>query len=325
MPTPATLRFHQATLSFLGHKAAISASAVKEIDDAEKKVGLQVPAAVREWYSLAGWEEAIANDRKRVLTKEEARFPIGLDNLTAMPKNLQASKDHIDGCASVSLDRNPFTGKPLSPTEREAIQREHEAFRVLRVGQERGNPFWWGVALDGSDDPPVSEVRDTVGKVSGHFSTFIFCIIWEPHQIHNWHSVRDTRLAWLVAEKHPCGPGHLDFMREHYSEGLTHQPRLDESDVNFVSGACRYPFYNSDGAITIQCTGDPGANEVPAHWSFTAASASSLVNLISPVWQLGGLSKTVQAVIKHKTLGEVRSPDGEKALEQLKGKSKKRR
>jgi hypothetical protein len=293
MPQPAKLKYHQVTLSFLNHKAAFASSAVKKIEAGEKKIGLQLPASVREWYSLAGWEEAVSKLRKQVLTKDAARFPIGLADVPNLLKNLQELQNNMDA----------FRRGGHTPS--------------FTVGAEPGNPYRWYVALDGSDDPPVFEIdRDQI-KVAEHFSSFIFGLVWEPFQVHDTIRARDTNRCWLVAEKHPCGYAHLDFLKEHYSEGLVHQSRYEEGT--------RYAFYNADGTITIQCPGDAVTKEVPAHWSFTADSVPSLVKLITPVWQFGGLNRALSSALSEKFAGkQIKSKEGEQALKELRGKPKGR-
>jgi hypothetical protein len=61
MPAPVKLEYHRATLDFLARKPAFSRAAVKRIDAAEKKTGLRLPPAVREWYSLAGCDTIVVD------------------------------------------------------------------------------------------------------------------------------------------------------------------------------------------------------------------------------------------------------------------------
>lgn len=47
-------KYHSKTLALMGIKPRISPSAVQSLDLAERKIGRELPAAVREWYELEG-------------------------------------------------------------------------------------------------------------------------------------------------------------------------------------------------------------------------------------------------------------------------------
>jgi hypothetical protein len=273
MPAPMKLEYHRATLDCVGRKPALSRAAVKRIDAAEKKAGLQLPPSVREWYSLTGCDTIIANPPRWV----------ELATLPGLLKNLQSARSW--------LEHFP-TGASTPP---------------LQIGEIDGTNYRFWLDLDGSDDPPVTEADRDVFTAAEHFSEFIFGLVWEPDP--------DLPDDALVAEKQRFGPVPRDFMREHYSEGLPHRSRYEGNFIYPRRGKSirytfrNYPFYNSDGLVTIRCSGDPTAREVPALWSFHADSVKALVKLVAPVWRFGGLNKRLRAT----------SPIGELALVKLEG------
>jgi hypothetical protein len=272
MPAPLKLEYHQATLDFVGRTPAFSRAAVKRIDAAEKKTGLRLPPAVREWYSLTGCDTIILIPP----------YPVELAPLRDLLKNLDVAQD-----STMSFSPNDLA-------------------LPLQIGDVEGTGFRFWVSLDGSDDPRVIEADRGQIIAAEHFSEFLFGLAWE----------RDPDLLYnaLVAQKHRFGPPPLDFMKEHYNEGLPHYSR-SEGNVTYDWGGeipgytyRNYPFYNSDGVVTMRCSGDPTAREVPALWSFRAESAEALVWLVAPVWGFGGLNKALRAT----------SEMGKSALKKLK-------
>jgi hypothetical protein len=267
MPAPIQLKYHQATLDFVGRKPALSRAAVKLIDAAEQKASLRLPPAVREWYSLTGCDTL-------------PPMSIALAPLQNLLKSLQSARDslgYLDGTND------------------------------LQIGRLEGTNYSFWLALGGPDDPPVIEFEhfDDIIIAAEHFTEFVFGFAWELNS-----DLPDDALA---AEEHPFGPPPLDFMKEHYKEGLVHYSRSEgdgtewEGDIPGYTYR-NYPFYNSDGMVTIRCSGDPTARELPALWSFRAQSAEALVRLVAPVWRFGGLSKALRAT----------SEMGKSALKKLK-------
>jgi hypothetical protein len=274
MPASTKLKYHRATLDCVGRKPALSRAAVKLIDAAEKKTGLQLPPSVREWYSLTGCDTIIGNP------------PVWheLATLRDLLKNLESARDLIEH----------FAGRAVTP--------------ALQIGQIDGSSYRFWLDLDGSADPPVSEVDRDAFIAAEHFSEFLFGLVWEP----------DPNLSGdaLVASKHPFGPPPLDFMKEHYNEGLPHRSRYEGNFPFPRRGKSirytfrNYPFYNSDGKVTIRCAGDPTTQVVPALWSFHAASVTALVKLVTPVWRFGGLNKALRATSELGESALVKLDDG---------------
>jgi hypothetical protein len=265
------LKYHQATLDFVGRKPAFSRPSVARIDAAEKKVGLRLPAAVREWYSLTRCDTIISPP-----------YWIELMPLRNLPKSLQAVRDST----------------VIGPTG--------DKLNDLQVGYVDGTNYRFWLSIGESDDPPVIETDRDIIMAAQRFSEFIFGLAWERNP-----DLPDDALA---AEKHRFGPPPLDFMKEHYKEGLVHYSRSEGHGTydwtEDIPGYTyrNYPFYNSDGMVTIRCSGDPTAREVPALWSFCAESVEALVSLVAPVWRFGGLNKALRATSKM----------GESALKKLK-------
>jgi hypothetical protein len=277
MPAPIQLKYHQATLDFVGRKPAFSRPAVARIDDAEKKAKLRLPPAVREWYSLTGCDKLIDPHMSPWL---------GLVSLRNLLKDLESARD-----STVALSPGD-----VAPT--------------LQIGYVDGTNYRFWIDLDGSDDPRVVEVDRDMIIAAERFSEFVFGLLWEPN-----YDLPDDSLA---AEKHRFGPPPLDFMKEHYKEGLPHYSRCEGQGIYDwgeeipIPGYTyrNYPFYNSDGMVTIRCSGDPTARELPALWSFRADSVEALVKLVAPVWGFGGLNKALRAT----------SEMGKAALKKLKGR-----
>lgn len=288
------LKYHQATFHFLDKEPKVSAAAQKKIAAAEKRMGLQLPASVREWYSLAGWETMLSRHRAQVLAEEKSKWPVGLASLKDLLKNLEQMQ---------SMMRSDF-GVGWEP--------------MFTVGSRPGDPYSWYVALDGSDDPPVVEIDREQFQIEARFSVFIFARVWEPYDITIEDAAdADGLMCWLLSEKHYCNPYYLDFLRERYNEGL-----LSE---NAEEKRLYYRFYNSDGAITIKCNGDPMQKEVAADWTFSAASTGQLVNLIAPLSPWKDLFADLRCTFSRRFgLQKIESEGGKEALKQLRPKSRKK-
>jgi hypothetical protein len=274
MRAPLQLKYHQATLDFLGRKPALARAAVERIGAAEQLTGLRLPPSVREWYALTRCDAIILNPP----------MWIELAPLRELLKDLQRARD--------SMKNSPVC----------------DYLPDIPIAHIDGTNYRFWLSLGDSDDPPVIEADRDMITAAEHFSEFLFGLAWEP----------DPELPHdaLVARKHRFGPPPLDFMKEHYNEGLPHYSRGEGTFVYDHEGGIpgytfrNYPFYNSDGVITIRCSGDPTAREVPALWSFRADSVQALVKLVAPVWSFGGLNKALRAA----------SEMGESALARLKGR-----
>src|SRR5215831_11685055 len=54
------LKYHALALRLLGRTPRVSAEAARAIEKCEARCGRRLPAAVREWYTLEGAQEALA-------------------------------------------------------------------------------------------------------------------------------------------------------------------------------------------------------------------------------------------------------------------------
>jgi hypothetical protein len=54
MSAPVTLRYHQATFDLLGAEPVVSADALRQIEECERRCRAHLPESLREWYTLEG-------------------------------------------------------------------------------------------------------------------------------------------------------------------------------------------------------------------------------------------------------------------------------
>jgi hypothetical protein len=134
MAEPVSLRYHARAWRLLGREPALSADAVRAIEECEARCGVRLPAAVREWYSLVGAVEVLAEH-------EAACGPASLDELLT---------------AFAAAARG---GRRATPPA-----------RFVFYGPWRQNTGYEAeLDLTGPDDPPVFVHPDTpVEPFSGH-------------------------------------------------------------------------------------------------------------------------------------------------------------
>ncbi len=97
------LTYHAQALRLLGQEPQVSGESVRAIEQCEADCGVTLPAAVREWYMLAGAEEMLAQ-------REGACGP---NSLTDILKAFSAA-------VSTPIRRQPASGQLLW-----AVAREH--------------------------------------------------------------------------------------------------------------------------------------------------------------------------------------------------------
>jgi hypothetical protein len=117
---------------------------------------------------------------------------------------------------------------PYPPTLAEILDGFRTAVRAPREGQPHlflgydGGDGEWFATLDGSDDPPVTNLQRWGGPPDsfdcGPFSALVFFQCWAA--LHREY-LTDDRERTLQASDPDIGPMELDYLRDHFQEGPT--------------------------------------------------------------------------------------------------------
>jgi hypothetical protein len=235
-----SLKYHCEAAKLLPGGLHASDAAAQAVQQRELKLGITFPAAVREWYSIddaIGLLAAYSNDDR----------PIKLNEL----------------------------GAPLDDWYGGGL-RDLASEGLLLFLQENQGVCNWAVKLDGTPDPPVVVEVDTAPEAiwlpcADHFSTFIWCQIWD----------RSFREVGVAAQETELSRSDLAFLKSHFRELPT---------TNRWPGNANYRFGNECGAILIW-HGGGGAD-----WFAWSRTTSGLEALLRSIWHCGELSRTFYEV-----------------------------
>jgi hypothetical protein len=213
---PLKLTYHQAAFDLINRIPFLDPNAVELIRQHEQ-AGLLLPAALREWYSLAGAVELLGS---------MGDHPTSLQNILAFLPTLPAVSE----------------GKSA-----------HSEITIL---VEHAGNFACSVHLNGDDDPPVvMEIEEAEDKdkpdtvLWPHFSEFIFQWCWEHldlifcpvRKIMTRAELRNDRCMLCASE---------DELRD---EDLRYLRTLFPLEHNTQGNPQFYHFQNQDSHIYIWC------------------------------------------------------------------------
>src|SRR5262249_7400601 len=168
--------------------------------------------------------------------------------------------------------------------------------RGLRVGPgatPRSGATCFVVPCGAGDDPPVLEAdlpryrQQESGVSCERFSTFVFAAAWRQRTARYFWSSQNHWAGGVTARDPAFGPMELDFLKDHFAEGL-----LDGTDP---SGPTWY-FFSADAWVRIRRAGDLRGRGT-GFWSLCAASRERLAGVVRPVWPWGGARQG--AVLPH--------------------------
>jgi hypothetical protein len=146
------LKYHRDAVSLLPHIPRFSKNSAELLYQREQQLGIEFPAAVREWYSLEGAVqllERFSND----------------DSAFAIEELGEPFDDWYDGGPKDFLSD-----------------------KLLLFMRENQGVCNWAIRLDCGSDPPVVVEVDTAPAAkwlpcTDRFSTFVWCQIWDHSQL----------------------------------------------------------------------------------------------------------------------------------------------
>lgn len=247
--------YHAQTLRLLGITPKVSAKAVKAIEACEAKCGVKLPAAVREWYSLEGVRESLADP------------------------------DGACGPTSVEQVLAQFE-RAVSPPRREP----HHWIELFGPW-EVNTGYQAGLQLDGSEDPPVLEDNADVPR---RFIGFIMSTAWwrvtaagQPtNAYHGWTGILGVcgppHLDFML-ENFELLP--VEIEPEFQVRNFRGRAARDPFELR------RFRFFRDGGRVEIETKGDPSLQLCPARYMLAADTEPALDALDAFVWpcrEVGG-------------------------------------
>lgn len=151
------LKYHQASLDFIGEIAVFSQKNTEELSQFERECNIKLPLSLIEWYSLERGQQILH------------RYSNG---------------DHPVPASKLKTDYLVMQGY-----ESEKYYAPFETHNLLPVMHENQGCFDWLVYLNGSDDPPVYVTGETLELFTNTFSDFIYTHVWDWNGLfsNNWH------------------------------------------------------------------------------------------------------------------------------------------
>jgi hypothetical protein len=269
-PRPVKLKYHQATFLLLDEKPIISERAVKEIDRWEKRTGLKLPAAVKEWYSL---EEAEQRFRHKV-SKFEPK-PLG-----AMLKQWKRSRIEMLEIGWLKKECNYYT-----TVERSANPQAMSFYLDMEAKEGTFSAFVFRLIWDGLNhaDPLTDHHegdlvagRDVCGPMEFDFL-----------QEHFFLGLHEVFEVFRVTNP---------FQRRRWGKAYVRKEdgKPSSKETSFPDRHDHY-FFLPGKRILVRCTGDPTTGEMPALWTIGADTPEQLRDVTQRIWLCGHLSRTLKA------------------------------
>jgi hypothetical protein len=270
MSRPVKLKYHQATFDLLGEQPIISDAAVSMMQKWEKRTGLKVPSAIKEWYSFEGAEERF---------RKEGVSDLG-NPVRNLLKSIQAASHPksrskwipVGGLEDLRFARLDGSANPPVTIDCDFDVSYEGSFSqfVFRSIFERL------VGLDGPDFPPLTAQVDSCGPITLDFIRERFreglAEVLEPREMPN-----------------PFRPGEIlkGFWRKHPKKSLPGRE---------ASGPRRHDFYffRTGIQVCISCQGDPTKQECVAGWFLRGDTIIRTEELARELWPWGTLSRTLQ-------------------------------
>jgi hypothetical protein len=290
--------YHQNVFDLLGHQPLVSAAALRQVKECERRCGQPLPASVRDWYSTAsvvplrGYPEE-GEDGYLWHEYSNADYTVPLADVLRGFEFVHATGG-LGGDVFGSYGVRSPTGQ-----------------RFVRVLIENQAVVRWWVELNSSDDPPVwvdneSSSPSDWGQVAPSFSAFLFDWFaayytrdFTPLSINSYQQ-RANRVGppppkpylnglYLRAPREPAIlPPHIDYLIDQFEEG----PRQER-----LRGPTTYPF-TSPGARLRVTTDGWRLKDGHSAWWLHADSAEALQDLAGRVRHIGALAQTLQAWTK---------------------------
>jgi hypothetical protein len=263
---PAQPRFHASTYQMHGHPLARNRARIAEVDRWEEKHGIQLPAAVREWYEFEGndlWERI--RPRDGVFTPEDLK-PVRLARVCE--KETSGNSDHTFICLCCDSD-NDFE-----------LVEAVDAYQYLTVYSESDLGIPSLVRIDSSDDPPVyirPECGDELVFVSPRYSAFQFDQLADER----FSRYEDT-VIFEVEDRLP-NDTELARLRASLSSGPVSQGGWPGWHYRFFTENAFVGSGHTYGEI----------RELP-FWEFRARSNDALVEVLRVVWPIADLAKRLE-------------------------------
>jgi hypothetical protein len=232
------LRFHRNVASLLREMPPVSRASVELIAQSEEQLGIRFPKSVREWYSLDGAVNILERH-------SNCDSPVGIRDL---------GKPFDDW----------YGGGP----------RDFVSEKLLVFMHENQGVCNWVIVLDGSSDPPIVVEVDTAPNdkwlpCSEHFSTFVWCQIWD----HTSHSFG------VMAQETELADVDIEYLASCFPRNPT---------TFGWPGKTNYRFGAQDSGILIWDGEDSGVD-----WHLSARTSHGLSKLIEKVWHCGELATTL--------------------------------
>jgi hypothetical protein len=273
-PRPVKLKYHQATFLLLDEKPIISARAVKEIDRWEKRSGLKLPAALKEWYSLEGAEEWLQRIQKRFVAVPLRSLFKGLENPWGPPGGpLLLRIGQLDFVAYFTRIVRSADPPVLMVWDSMDIDQDRFSIFVFRA-------IWGG--LNGADfikneeGGNLSSPKDTCGPMEFDFL--------QEHYYLGLHEVFEHHQG-----VNPFTKKLIDVYRLRKKRGKRSSEETSGPDRH------DYHFFLPGKRIMVRCFGDPTTGERPASWTIGADSSEKLRDVTQHIWLCGQLSRTLKA------------------------------
>jgi hypothetical protein len=251
------LKYHRDAAKLLPRMPRFSKSSEELVEQREQQLGIRFPESVREWYSLEGAVQLLEQ-----YSNDDLAFPI---------EELAEPFDDWYG------------GGP----------KDFLSERLLLFMHENQGVCNWAIRLDSGPDPAVVVEVDTAPDAkwlacTDHFSTFVWCQIWD----HSQHAVG------VSAQEIKLSEPDLSFLRSNFQELHT---------TYGWPGSVNYRFKSEYSAILIWDGKDRGVD-----WFVSAPSASELNKLLAKIWHCGDLAQSMYGNAEaEEVLWELRGRAGE--------------
>jgi hypothetical protein len=274
---PDELVYHQQTVSLLDPVPQVSSEAQAALDERERALGIRIPAAVREWYSLEGAVrllETYSNDDN----------PIPIENLGERDEDWYAFQEVIRR-QEIETD-SPGLLDPGDPEwQGDTLDRNRLVFMYAHQSVCR-----WAVPLDRGDDPVVLVQNDGMTgwrKASDRFSSFVYTYIWN-------HSRILDAACILEAKGDSIALTSLAFLREHVLEAPT---TYVWPDYDMDHRYDHYRFLSDDGGVRILIQDVASERSV---WHLAADTLLALGHLATALRDQGAFTGDIEVRMRCK-------------------------
>jgi hypothetical protein len=263
---PLEPHYHKLTFELLGVTPAPSKAALRKMTAWEICWNMKLPAAVREWYAFEeAWQHLNNEDRT---VEEWYVYPLQdfLRRIVKAPLPTASDDDLILPVFSHSTGHGFWA----------------------RLGPSEDPLVGWGEEVSYAEEVTYAEEPYSVCLFKWCWTKLTY---WVDPYDHPEKSANTN--FYLEAEGSCCGPVDLDYLKEHFREGVHtivkdtyrkgRSPRTGEPITVIVPSLLR--FFMPGARVQVDCEGDPHVAEVKATWRISADTADGLVNPTNPLWR----------------------------------------